>query len=45
MGGGGVDGGGGGWGELLNDESWTYNDRNLEVVSNFSYLGTVFNYT
>ena len=32
-------------GGLLNDESWTYNGRNLEVVSNFNYLGTVFNYT
>ena len=28
-------------GGLLNDESWTYNGRNLEVVSNFNYLGTV----
>ena len=35
-----------GWrGGLLNDESWIYNGRNLDVVSNFNYLGTVFNYT
>ena len=32
-------------GGLLNAESWTYNGRNLVVVSNFNYLGTVFNYT
>ena len=29
---------------MLIDESWTYNGRNLEIVSNFNYLGTVFNY-
>ena len=38
-------GGGGEGGGLLNDESWIYNGRNLEVVNNFDYLGTVFNYT
>ena len=32
-------------GGLLNNESWTYKGSNLEVVSNFNYLGTVFNYT
>ena len=32
------------WG-VLNDESWTYNGRNLEVVSNFNFLDTSFNYT
>ena len=32
-------------GGLLNNESWTYKGVNLEVVNNFNYLGTVFNYT
>lgn len=32
-------------GGLLNDEAWTYKGSNLEVVSNFNYLGTIFNYT
>ena len=30
---------------LLNNESWTYKGVNLEVVNNFNYLSTVFNYT
>ena len=34
-----------GLGVLLNDESSTYNGRNVEIVSNFDYLGTVCNYT
>ena len=32
-------------GGLLNNESWAYNGTPLEVVNNFNYLGTVFNYT
>ena len=32
-------------GGLLNNESCTYKGVNLEVVNNFNYLGTVFNYT
>ena len=32
-------------GGLRNNESWTYKGDNLEVVNNFNYLGTVFNYT
>ena len=32
-------------GGLRNNESWTYKGDNLEVVDNFNYLGTVFNYT
>ena len=30
---------------MLNNESWTYKGVSLEVVNNFNYLGTVFNYT
>ena len=32
-------------GGLKDDESWTYNGSPLEVVNDFNYLGTVFNYT
>ena len=32
-------------GRLKDDESWTYNGVSLEVVNDFNYLGTVFNYT
>ena len=32
-------------GRLYDDESWTYNGVSLEVVNDFNYLGTVFNYT
>ena len=32
-------------GGLRNNESWTYKEDNLEVINNFNYLGTVFNYT
>ena len=32
-------------GGLKYDESWTYNRSPLEVVNDFNYLGTVFNYT
>ena len=32
-------------GGLLNNEFWTYKGVNLEVVNNFNYLDTVFNYT
>lgn len=32
-------------GGLLYNESWAYNGTPLEVVNNFNYLGTVFNYT
>ena len=32
-------------GGLRNNESWTYKGDNHEVVNNFNYLGTVFNYT
>ena len=32
-------------GGLLPDEKWTNNGQNIEVVNNFNYLGTVFNYT
>ena len=32
-------------GGLLNSESWAYNGTPLEVVNNFNYSGTVFNYT
>ena len=30
---------------MLNNESWIYNGTPLEVVNDFNYLGTVFNYT
>ena len=32
-------------GGLKDDESWTYSGSPLEVVNDFNYLGTVFNYT
>ena len=32
-------------GGLKDDDSWTYNGVSLEVVNDFNYLGTVFNYT
>jgi hypothetical protein len=32
-------------GGLLNSEHWNYNGQNIEVVNDFNYLGTVFNYT
>ena len=30
---------------IKEDEKWVYNNNELEVVSDFNYLGTVFNYT
>ena len=30
---------------LLHNESWAYSGTPLEVVNNFNYLSTVFNYT
>lgn len=32
-------------GGLLPNEVWSYNGHNIEVVNDFNYLGTVFNYT
>ncbi|XP_052807677.1 uncharacterized protein LOC128236681 isoform X2 [Mya arenaria] len=32
-------------GGLLPSEHWTYNGQSIEVVNDFNYLGTVFNYT
>ena len=32
-------------GGLRNNEIWTYKGMPLEVVNDFNYLGTVFNYT
>jgi hypothetical protein len=32
-------------GKLRQDEHWTYNGQQLEVVNDFNYLGVVFNYT
>jgi len=32
-------------GPVKSSEKWTYNNCNLEIVNNFNYLGTVFNYT
>ena len=32
-------------GALLTNEKWTYNSQSIEVVGDFNYLGTVFNYT
>jgi len=32
-------------GRLLPSEHWTYNGQPIEVVNDFNYLGTVFNYT
>jgi len=32
-------------GHVKSSEKWTYNNCKLEIDHNFSYLGTVFNYT
>jgi hypothetical protein len=32
-------------GPLKIDEKWSYDNEPLEVVNDFNYLGTVFNYT
>ena len=32
-------------GKIRNDEKWTYNGQDIEIVDNFNYLGTVLNYT
>ena len=32
-------------GRILPTEQWNYNGQNIEVVNDFNYLGTVFNYT
>ena len=32
-------------GGLKNDEAWYYGDDNLDIVNDFNYLGTTFNYT
>ena len=32
-------------GGLLQNENWVYDNNNLEVVNDFNYLGTIFNYT
>ena len=32
-------------GPTRNNEHWTFNNFSLEIVDNFNYLGTVFNYT
>ena len=32
-------------GNLLQNESFTYNNSKLDIVNDFNYLGTVFNYT
>ena len=32
-------------GPVLRNEKWSYNDSDVELVDNFNYLGTVFNYT
>lgn len=32
-------------GRTRQNETWTYNGHNIEVVDNFNYLGTVINYT
>ena len=31
-------------GKLHHNESWTYNNVNLEIVNEFKYLGVLFNY-
>ena len=31
-------------GRLLQDENWTYDEKVLEVVDSFNYLGTVFSF-
>lgn len=32
-------------GQVRNDEVWTYNGEIIDVVDDFNYLGTIFNYT
>ena len=32
-------------GEVYINENWSYDNNILEVVDNFNYLGTIFNYT
>ena len=32
-------------GRLLRGEHWTYNNQEIEVVDEFNYLGTIFQYT
>ena len=32
-------------GGLKENEKWSYNGNDIEVVDNFNYLGTVLNYT
>jgi len=32
-------------GNIKEEEKWVYNNNDLEVVSDFKYLGTVLNYT
>ena len=32
-------------GNLLPSETWTFEGQKIEVVNDFNYLGTVFNYT
>ena len=32
-------------GGLRENEQWTYENENIEIVNDFNYLGTVFNYT
>ena len=32
-------------GGLYNNETWTYKGISLEIVDNFNYLGTGFDYT
>ena len=32
-------------GYFLERKKWTYNGYNIEIVNNFNYLGSVFNYT
>jgi len=32
-------------GNVKEDEKWVYTNNELEAVSDFNYLGTVFNYT
>ena len=32
-------------GQLKENEKWIFNDKELDVVNDFNYLGTVFNYT
>jgi hypothetical protein len=32
-------------GRVLENEFWSYNGNNIEVVNDFNYLGTIFKYT